>query len=184
MSNISTSTRAHGNVVNADSPAVDEDEGVENEDVDSEERFIQKYLDPKDRSRIIPPETSIKYLESVAFKTAYGKDPVWKKFRRNFKGQRPPMKTRETCIRQERITTGSPCPICRDEYLVINYRNVELLRHFIDPYTGMILSPNKTNICQKQWRKLLIHMEKARDHGFLDVDCPQVEYNYKDYNQS
>ena len=35
-----------------------------------------------------------------------------------------------------------------------------------------------------QWRKLLIHMEKARDHGFLDVDCPQVEYNYKDYNQS
>lgn len=107
------------------------------------------------------------HLESVAFKTAYGKDPVWKKFRRNFKGQRPPMKTRETCIRQERITTGSPCPICRDEYLVINYRwtfvnsiwvkhniiivrNVELLRHFIDPYTGMILSPNKTNICQKQ----------------------------------
>ena len=67
MSNISTSTRAHGNVVNADSPAVDEDEGVENEDVDSEERFIQKYLDPKDRSRIIPPETSIKYLGMQLF---------------------------------------------------------------------------------------------------------------------
>ena len=114
-------------------------EEEENGEVDSEEQFIERYLDPKDRSRIIAPETSIKYLgkilslirihsviflplESVAFKTTYGKDPIWTKYRRNFKGQRLPLKTRETCIRQERISTGSPCPICRDEYLVIDYR--------------------------------------------------------------
>ena len=36
----------------------------ENEDIDSEEEFIQRYLDPKDRSRVIAPETSIKYLGS------------------------------------------------------------------------------------------------------------------------
>ena len=32
-------------------------------------------------------------------------------------------------------------------------------------------------------RKLLIHMEKARDHGTLDVDCPSVDYDYNDYIQ-
>ena len=32
-------------------------------------------------------------------------------------------------------------------------------------------------------RKLLIHMEKARDHGYLDVDCPAVDYDYNDYIQ-
>ena len=118
-----------------------EAEEDENEEVDSEEQFIERYLDPKDRSRIIAPEISIKYLgkivwslrisslsvislhlDSVAFKTTYGKNPVWTKYRRNFKGQRLPLKTRETCIRQEKITTGSPCPICRDDYLVIDYR--------------------------------------------------------------
>ena len=43
-----------------------------------------RYLDPKDRTREIPPETSIKYMESVAFKTTYGDNPVWLKYRRNF----------------------------------------------------------------------------------------------------
>ena len=28
---------------------------------------------------------------------------------------------------------------------------------------------------------MLIHMEKARDHGYLDLDCSQTEYDYKDY---
>ena len=26
-------------------------------------------------------------------------------------------------------------------------------------------------------------MEKARDHGTLDVDCPSVDYDYNDYIQ-
>ena len=26
-------------------------------------------------------------------------------------------------------------------------------------------------------------MEKARDHGYLDVDCPSVDYDYNDYIQ-
>ena len=26
-----------------------------------------------------------------------------------------------------------------------------------------------------------IHMEKAKDHGYLDVDSPQVEYDYNEY---
>ena len=37
------------------------------------------------------------------------------------------------------------------------------------------------NISVVTRRKMQIHMEKARDHGYLDVDCPSVEYDYRDY---
>ena len=104
------------------------------EETNSEEDFLTKYLDPKDRSRQIPVkpnshldnlistgfflpslailssghknqlnaccqvETSMKYMDSVAFKKAYGEEPLWVKYRRNHKRQFAP-KTRETCIR-------------------------------------------------------------------------------------
>ena len=38
-----------------------------------------------------------------------------------------------------------------------------------------------SNVCVVTRRKMQIHMEKARDHGYLDVDCPSVEYDYRDY---
>ena len=87
-------------------------------------------------------------------------------------------------FRQGRISTGSPCPICRDEYLVLDYRylscknfvisfhlfrNVKLLQHFIDPYTGQTLPTTKTNICQKKFRLLDIEIERAKDHGLIEV---------------
>lgn len=56
--NLFTSTPAFEEINASAENDVDE----ENEDVDSEEEFIQRYLDPKDRSRVIAPETSIKYL--------------------------------------------------------------------------------------------------------------------------
>ena len=30
-------------------------------------------------------------------------------------------------------------------------------------------------------RKLKVHMEIAKDHGYLDVDVPRLEYNYTEY---
>ena len=42
-----------------------DDEEEENGELDSEEQFIERYLDPKDRSRIIAPEISIKYLGKI-----------------------------------------------------------------------------------------------------------------------
>ena len=30
-------------------------------------------------------------------------------------------------------------------------------------------------------RKMQVHMEKAADAGFLDIDAPQVEYDYNEY---
>ena len=64
----------------------DTEEKEEDEDdaLDSDKQFVLKYLDPKDRSRVIAPEISMKYMESVAFATTYGNDPIWKKYRRNF----------------------------------------------------------------------------------------------------
>ena len=63
----------------------EENDLEEDGEEDSEATFIKKYLDPKDRSLEVSPEISIKYMESVAFKTTYGNDPIWKKYRRNFK---------------------------------------------------------------------------------------------------
>lgn len=99
----------------------------------------QKEIDPSiDRTKIIPVETSIRYLRSSAYQQTYGDQPVWTQYRRNFKGQHPPRKTRKTCVRAGLIATGNPCPICRDEYLVLDHNNVELLKQFISPYTGEV----------------------------------------------
>ena len=93
--NLSCTPIYFNNNNNNEAAGNDEAEVEEEEDedeFDSEADFIQRYLDPKDRSRVIPPEISMKYMESVAFKTTYGSDPVWKKYRRNFKvGLKDPM---------------------------------------------------------------------------------------------
>ena len=105
-----------------------------------------------------------------AYKNTYGTEPVWVPYRRNFKGQIPPYKTRTNCVvsiylrdcsveiflespdnaggasnveyflflqgDNGFLRTGNPCPICRDEYLVVHYKNVELLKQFISPQHG------------------------------------------------
>ena len=48
-----------------------------------------RYHDPKDRTRVISPELSIKYMESVAYRTTYRDEPIWKPYRRNFKVGHP-----------------------------------------------------------------------------------------------
>lgn len=93
---------------------------------------------PRDRSKIIPVETSINYLKSSAYQSTYGNRKVWELYRRVHKGQFPRSKTRRSCIRSNVIATGSPCPICRDEYLVLDYENLELLKQFISPHTGEV----------------------------------------------
>lgn len=114
-----------------------EEKDGEDETDENVHKLYKKYAGtPRDRSRIIPVEKSIEYLNSQAFQSAYGDKKVWELYRRVHKGQFPKSKTRKTCIRGNVIATGSPCPICRDEYLVLDYRNLELLKMFISPYTG------------------------------------------------
>lgn len=99
----------------------------------------QKNIDPaKDRTKIIPVETSMKYLISNAYKQTYGDQAVWVLYRRNHKGGFAPRKTRKSCVRNGVISTGNPCPICRDEYLVLDHRNTKLLEQFISEYTGQV----------------------------------------------
>lgn len=91
-----------------------------------------------DRTKIIPVEQSLRYLASEAYKETYGDKLVWEQYRRNHKGSFAPRKTRKTCVRKGMISTGSPCPICRDEFLVLDHRNLELLKQFISPQTGQV----------------------------------------------
>lgn len=116
-----------------------EGDGEEEESEEKVSYLYKKYAGtPRDRSKIIPYETSIEYLKSSAYQSTYGDKKVWELYRRVHKGQFAPMKTRITCIKAKVITVGSPCPICRDEYLVLDYRNLELLKQFISPYTGEV----------------------------------------------
>jgi len=59
--------------------------------------------------------------------------------------------------RQGTISTGNPCPICRDEYLVLDHRNIDLLKQFVSPFNGGIL-PTKLvfvqNIKLSEFREL------------------------------
>ncbi|XP_052899462.1 28S ribosomal protein S18b, mitochondrial [Anopheles moucheti] len=137
--------------------------------------------DPKDRSRVIPVETSIRYLASDAYRQTYQDNPVWKQYRRNHKGPYPPKLTRKTCIRKDRISTGNPCPICRDEYLVLDHNNIDLLKQFISPQTGEVLSYRVTGLCQKKHTQLLVAVERAMDRGMLTFDVPFREYDYSEY---
>ena len=65
----------------------------------SEKKFngVQEY-DPKDRTRLVTWETSVRYMKSEAYQTTYGNDPVWKNYRRQHKGQIPRKDTRKSCL--------------------------------------------------------------------------------------
>ena len=41
--------------------------------------------------------------------------------------------------RNQAIATTNPCPICRDEYLVLDHRNIDLINQFISPYNGEVI---------------------------------------------
>lgn len=141
----------------------------------------RKAYAPRGRSKPVSPETSIRYLKSASYKTVYGDEPVWVKYRRNFKGQWIPRKTRKACIRGGVIVTGNPCPICRDEYLILHYTNVDLLKQFIDPYTGEIYDTRKTHICQIKLLELEVAIQKAKNCGYITYEVPFRSYNYSEY---
>ncbi|KAK0082730.1 hypothetical protein PV325_009943 [Microctonus aethiopoides] len=154
----------------------------EEAEVGLEESDKNDLVDPaKDRRKPIPFETSIRYVASAAFKETYQGNPVWKLYRRNHKGQIPPRKTRKTCIRNGIISTGNPCPICRDEYLVLDHRNTTLLKQFISEFNGAIISYQKTGICQRQHQNLLIAFHRAKDYGTITFDVPFREYDYSEW---
>ncbi len=88
----------------------------------------------KDRTKIIPVDISIKYLNSEAYKTTYGDKLVWEQYRRNHLGLFAPRKTRRTCIRKGVISTG----LC---FLVKNIVLVECKRNLISFLVYLLRKP-------------------------------------------
>ncbi|XP_022662962.1 28S ribosomal protein S18b, mitochondrial-like [Varroa destructor] len=131
-----------------------------------------------------PVEVSIRYMESPQYSEVYGNDPVWTNYRRNFKGQYAPPKTRRSCIifaPDPYTNTGNPCPICRDEYLVVHYENTKLLKQFISPYTGVVLEPKRTGVCRRVQFNLELEIMKAYDLGLIEFDVPFRAFDYSRY---
>ncbi|CAF0751657.1 unnamed protein product [Brachionus calyciflorus] len=126
-------------------------------------------------------ETSIKYIKSEAFQKAYGDKKIWEWYIRNFKGRLPKSYTRKECIGGGRYITGNPCPICRDPYLVVNYKNLDLLKQFVSPDTGSLYPTKRTNVCRKQHENLEIAFAKACDYGLMDHPVPHRHYDYSIY---
>lgn len=167
----------------ADQTASSETAAAEEDPAEDQEQQTKGEVraDPKDRTRIIPVETSIRYLASEAYQQTYQGDPVWKQYRRNHKGVYPPKQTRKTCIRQGKLATGNPCPICRDEFLVLDHRNVDLIKQFISSQNGKVLSYQITGLCQKRHLELLVAVERAMDYGLITFDVPFRDYDYSEY---
>lgn len=135
-----------------------------------------------DRRIKVNHEDSIKYMDSQAYKKTYENHIVWKLYRRNHKHQHPAKNTRPYCINEEGfLKTSYPCPICRDEYLVIHRDNVKLIKQFIDPYTGEVLPTTVHGVCQKQYRKLVVAIHQAKDIGTLTYEIPDRWYDYDEY---
>lgn len=103
-----------------------------------------------------------------------GGKPIWTSFRRNFKGQFPPQKTRRNCFAGTKVCSN-PCPICQlkagRRYDLV-YTDVGLLSQFICPHTGMILQTSKTGVCQKQHKLLTKAIIEARDKGLIPFTVP------------
>ncbi|XP_029440110.1 28S ribosomal protein S18b, mitochondrial [Rhinatrema bivittatum] len=124
------------------------------------------------------------YLTSEEYLERYGERPVWADYRRNHKGGIPPQKTRKTCIRGDKVS-GNPCPICRDQKLGVDYRNVKLLEQFICPHSGSMLDATRTGVCMKQQKSLTKAIAQARDHGLLLFHIPFMEFQPReDYSNS
>lgn len=136
-----------------------------------------------DRRIKVDYRDSIKYMDSEAYKTTYQGHLVWKLYRRNHKLPFPAKNTRPNCINAEGfISTSYPCPICRDEYLVLHPENWKLLQQFIDPYTGRTFTVKEHGLCQKQYHNLIIAMYRAKDLGTLDYEITDRIYDYKEYS--
>lgn len=135
-----------------------------------------------DRRIKVDYKESIEYMNSDAYKQTYDNYHIWQLYRRNHKGQFAPKNTRLTCINDDGfVNTSYPCPICRDEYLVLHHENSKLIEQFINPQTGQVMTPRETGLCLRQHRKLMISIIRARDAGNITYPVPNRLYDYEEY---
>jgi len=118
--------------------------------------------------------TPAEYFSSPDFEKRYGgMDYIWLDYYRPHKGRVQKQRTRRSCIKQGVIKTASPCPICRDPKILISYKNVPLLKNFIDPHTLDIISNLRTGNCRMRQGQLERAIELARSLGYLETKVMQ-----------
>merc|ERR1719414_174403 len=126
--------------------------------------------------------TSQAYLKSEAYAKTYEGLPVWHSslYRRNYRGSYNPIMTRPDCV-IDGYLCSNPCPICRDDHLLVHHENLELIKQFILPKTGAVLSHRQTNVCMHQHSRVEIAIGRARDRGLLEMRVPFRDYDYGDF---
>jgi small subunit ribosomal protein S18 len=62
--------------------------------------------------------------------------------------------------------SGKICKICEEKIKEIDYKDVNLLRKFINPY-GKIISKSRTGTCSKHQRLLAKAIKRARQLALL-----------------
>lgn len=136
-----------------------------------------------DRRIKVDYKDSIEYMKSEAFAKNYQGFLIWQAYRRNHKLWKPAKNARPDCVNQDGfISTSYPCPICRDEYLVVHPENAELIKQFVDPTTDKIYDTVKTGVCQKQQKRLIVAHLQAKDTGKVTYTVPHRLYDYNEYN--
>ncbi len=58
------------------------------------------------------------------------------------------------------------CPFCKNEDLVVDYKNIDLLRSYISE-RGKILGRARTGICNKHQKQIAKAIKRARHLAYL-----------------
>lgn len=69
---------------------------------------------------------------------------------------------------------SKPCPFCGNPALVIDYKNVDMLRRFVSD-RGKIVARRNSGVCARHQRRLAKEIKRAR---FLAL-IPYVVYTYR-----
>ena len=124
------------------------------------------------------------YLHSEDYIKRYQDKVVWFGYIRNKKGFIQPQKTRKNCKRDGVLSSGSPCALCRDDQLLLTYKNVSLLTQFIDHLTGELHNCLRTGLCQTQQNNLVNAFNLAKEYGYFYCNVPFVKYDLKNFKRN
>jgi len=128
-------------------------------------------------------EQMMRYMQSDTYARTYSGLPVSLWYRRNYPGS--PLfwpQPAKRCIGTDyTYITNNSCPICRDEYLWFDFRNVPLLRQFMAPGTLRRQPWHVTGLCEEQYARLKVELMKAIDAGYITFAVPFRNYRYENY---
>ncbi|KAK5979964.1 Mitochondrial Ribosomal Protein Small [Trichostrongylus colubriformis] len=128
-------------------------------------------------------EEQIAYMKSKAFQDAYKGLPIYRWYKRNFKGQstlQPP--PRLFCIdRYGRFNVNNACPVCRDEYLFFDYRNPALIEQFLSDGTHQPIAILKSGLCREQYAMLKAQLLAAKEHGTITFGVDFRNFDFREW---